>query len=332
MAAPALVTIIKSDTQIESFTARSGGYSLGSELLRFGVEKLISTHLENWRGEDSLPAFESARLALGWAESVLIIDYRSNTIIWDLPCLEIEPPRVTSVLIEKTNPGWRAAWCPYGQDASWRYLSGNRSAYCYEPRPRDTRHVQAADWFAPFNDPSESFGEDTLFTAILADGNSACWLSDKPVYQVTFACISDLAQIASSMPGLKFEQHPVWPFNDDGYENWPRGGVHLDFQTHRAWRWSNTSTHWDHLDHADWPGWQVFEMGDLSEIQLPYVNGRAIHQPAFCAGSDELTMLEESMSSGSISWPSVPNSSCQQIRPTAFLQLDGTICWEPLLS
>ncbi len=333
MGEPALVTILHEDQPAESFTWRSGGYSLGSDLIAFGVDGLIADHLDwGWTKEPE-EGIEAARINLGWAESSLIIDFPRRTLIWDLNCLDIEQPRLVSHLIEQSSPGWRAAWSPYGDDAIWRYLNANPFITSLTPSVDETQYVQEEDWFAPFTDPSESFGEDTLFTAVLVDGTPACWLSDKSVDQVSNAKISSLERIARTMTGTEFERYPVWPFDEDWYKYWPQGGVHLDFRQRRAWRWSYWGIRWDHFILDAWPGWNVVEIGDYCEIQEPYINGRALQPPLESTHeTDEQREPTGYRSPGEIRSGELLrelSTSGRHIPPTAYLQPDGTVCWDP---
>lgn len=213
---------------------------------------------------------------LGWAESFLIIDYPNRSLLWDQSSLELDPPRLISHLFERSSRGFKAVWCPYGDDALWRYLSGDQGAAYGESQTPDSQLLLGEQHFAPITDPHDNDGAETLFTAVLETGEPACWLSDQLGEDVTESPITHLQAIAQRMLGLAFEGLPVWPLDEDGSELWPRAGVHLDFIRRRAWRWSNTSIRWNRSEPSLWPGWDFVEMGECFEVQEPFVNGRQI--------------------------------------------------------
>lgn len=333
MGAPALVTVLREDERVETYSWRSGGYSLARDLIAYGVEGFVSTALRHGWTREPGADLEPTRIHIGWAESFLIIDYRNRSLLWSQHDLDLDPPRLISHLFEQSCPGWKTVWCPYGDDALWRYLCGNSSVSYREPKPKSRNWILDEGNFAPFTDPEESFGEDTLFTAILSNGEPACWLSDKCCEQVTAADISDIEKIADSMPGTTFEQYPVWPFNDGNYDNWPRGGVHLDFVQYRAWRWREWGIRWDHFIPDLWPGWDFIEIGDCAEVQAPYVNGRLIQEPLNRCFPNEEPVYAYPRSNGEIEAEKRVLELCTsglKISPAAFLQLDGTVCWNPL--
>lgn len=351
MGEPAAVFVKHADGAVDVHTWGSGGYSLGQELIELGVERLVAKGLQHsWRKEAEQSAGPLTRGSLPWAESMLVVDEAEKVIIWNLPCLEVESPRLVSYMIEATSPGWRAAWCPAYSDGAWRYFVGDSTARLVEQRHQHESWEPREDLFGPFEMPEHGFAMAILFTAVLQDGRSACWLADADEPdRVPRAKACQLEAIAERMTDTAFEQYALWPNRDDGdsdygYDEWPSSGMHLDFATRTAWCW-----HVYHADFSDaasdkWPGWRFIDVGDWWELQEGRTHGREIAQPIRDVLHEAMGLRSDgtplSTGSGSLDYYHFPRfdvlkaellESGVEPRPTAFPLADGTVCWDPSL-
>lgn len=106
MGEPAAVLVKRLDGILGVHTWRSGGYSLGRDLIELGVERLLAEGFEHgWIREPETELFGSAGAHLGWAESVLIVDEAVRTLVWDLHCLGIDSPRLVSRMTVRPHEG-----------------------------------------------------------------------------------------------------------------------------------------------------------------------------------------------------------------------------------
>lgn len=345
MGEPAAIIVKHVDGSVDVHSWGSGGYSLGHELIEHGVERFTAERLDyGWRKETEYGVGNTARAMLGWAESVLVVDETERLILWDLHCLEIESPRLVSHMIEITSPGWQAVWCSGGIDSLWRYLLADPTAQLFEQRYMPEPWTAPDDWFAPFEMPDYGFGAAVLLTARLVDEQSACWLADvDEAEQLPSASAAALEAIAQTMTGTAFEQHALWPHRDEetDYDEWPTSGVHLDFASRRAWGWHCYGLDWSDAVSERWPGWSFIDVGDCWEIQNGLTHGRMVSQPLRDVLHEALGFRSDGtpLSSGSYeSYYHYPRMDVLMrelleqdlaLPPAAFLQDDGSICWEP---
>lgn len=343
MGEAALVTILHANGTIDAFYHRAGGYFLSYELIEYGVDGLIADRLDGLWDREPGNGLEGAKLRLCWATSLLVVDVRQKLLLWDLHDLGIEAPRLVSRLFELTSPGWRAVWCPGDFESVWRYLRSDSNVALYEPPARKPIDF-ADDYFAPFVLPEFGFGEATLFTADLTDARTACWLSDKNVEYVPHATIAQLAAIAERMTGNELDNFATWPClgGPENYDVWPGGGVHIDFCTETVWGWENWGFHWADTFPERWPGWRFVELGECWEVHGNRARGRVVREPL-------RDMILQSLGF----WPDgsemlhhtrrdyYPRERLDAylrafldhdplLAPAAFLQPDGTICWDPM--
>ena len=231
---------------------------------------------------------------------------------------------------------------PGDYDSVWRYLRSDNAVRLFEPCTRERLDV-SDDYFGPFEMPEYGFGEATLFTADLVNGRSACWLSDKDIEYVPHASIDQLAAIAQRMTGNELELFATWPHvgGGDDYDDWPGGGVHLDFRTKTVWGWDAWGLDWRETFPDLWPGWRFVELGDCWEVQEGRTRGRTIRQPLREVMLETLGFWPDgSPMPGPVGDPYHPHTrrdalirellaSNPRLAPSAFLQADGRICWEP---